>query len=136
MGMFLNLALETERGAAEEKTSSETSRAVSVEREAEAVIESSTSNLVHLSEEHRPLDPYEVEADARTIARRRRVLSMLEKSPRLRYALVSDTEAEGDDVILTLAIRELGTCELAIPKAKYDALKVLRMIEETRQQGG
>jgi hypothetical protein len=63
-------------------------------------------------------------------ARRQKALSVLENSPGIRYALISNTGAEGDDVILTLGIRDLGTCELVIPKAKYDAFKVLRMIEE------
>ena len=65
-----------------------------------------------------------------TECRRQRVLSMLEKTPGLRYALVSDAQAEGEDVILTLGIRDLGTCELAVPRAEYGAFEVLRVIEE------
>jgi hypothetical protein len=47
-----------------------------------------------------------------------------------RYVLVSAAETDSDDVTLALAIRGLGTCELAIPKAKYDPLKLLKLIEE------
>ena len=39
----------------------------------------------------------------------------------------------GDEVILTVAIRGLGTCELAIPKAKFDPWRLLELIERHGQ---
>lgn len=62
-------------------------------------------------------------------ARRRRVLDMLAQRPDTRYAVVTDSEAEQDAVILALAIRGAGTCELRIPKAKYDGTLLLDLIE-------
>ena len=38
-------------------------------------------------------------------------------------------QAEPDAVILALAIRGIGTCELRIPKAKYDGILLLEHIK-------
>jgi hypothetical protein len=73
--------------------------------------------------------PYDPLSDPRT-ARYARVESMLTANPHIRYALISDAESDENDVLLMLAIRDLGTCELAISKKEYDAFKVLRVIEE------
>jgi len=62
-------------------------------------------------------------------ARRQRVLAMLAGRPDVRYSLVTDTEADSEAVILALAIRDVGTCELRIPKAKYDPFLLLDLIE-------
>ncbi len=51
--------------------------------------------------------------------RQRRVLAMLAERPGVRYA-----------VLLTLAIRGVGTCELAIPRAKYDGVLLLDLIDK------
>ena len=60
-------------------------------------------------------------------ARRQRVLAMLAANPSARYALVTDAEA--DPVILALAIRGRATCELYIPRDKYDPFLLLELIE-------
>lgn len=60
---------------------------------------------------------------------RQRVLEMLAQRPGTRYAAVTDIEAEPNAVILALAIRGGGTCELRIPKAKYDGVLLLDLIE-------
>lgn len=68
-------------------------------------------------------------------ARRQRMLAMLAKRPGIRYAVVTDTEADPDAVILALAIRgampdgSTVTAELAIPRAKYDPVMLLDLIE-------
>jgi len=67
--------------------------------------------------------------DPRAEARRQRVLAMLAENPEARYALVTDTGADPDAVILTLAIRGRATCELAIPRAKYDGTLLVDLIE-------
>ena len=61
-------------------------------------------------------------------ARRQRVLAILAERPGICYAAVVNTP-NGDPVILALAIRDKGTCELAIPTAKFDAFKLLALIE-------
>lgn len=60
--------------------------------------------------------------------RRRRVLAMLAERPGIRYAVIVDNP-NADPVIVVLAIRDVGTCELAIPAANYDAFALLAMIE-------
>ena len=62
-------------------------------------------------------------------ARRQRVLAMLAANPDKRYALVTDTEADPEAVLLTLAIRGRASCELRIPRDKYDPFLLLTIIE-------
>jgi hypothetical protein len=62
-------------------------------------------------------------------ARRQRVLAMLAERPGARYAVLTDTEADPEAVILALAIRDVATCELRIPRAKYDPFLLLDLIE-------
>ena len=61
-------------------------------------------------------------------ARRQRVLAMLAERPGTRYAVVVDNP-DTDPVIVTLAIRGVGTCELAIPAAKFDAFMLLELLD-------
>ena len=68
--------------------------------------------------------------DPATEARRQRVLAMLEANPTARYALVTDTQANPEAVILTLAIRGRATCEFRIPPEKYDPFLLLHLIEQ------
>ncbi len=62
-------------------------------------------------------------------ARWQRVLAMLAERPGIRYAALTDTEADPEAVILTLAIRGRATCELCIPRDKYDPWLLLDLIE-------
>ena len=62
-------------------------------------------------------------------ARRQRVLAMLAARPGIRYAVVVDND-DADPVILTLAVRGLASCELRIPRAKYDPWLLLELIEK------
>ena len=45
-------------------------------------------------------------------ARRQRVLAILDAHPDTRYAVLTDTQADPEAVLLTLAIRGQATCEL------------------------
>jgi hypothetical protein len=69
---------------------------------------------------------YEALPDPAAEARRQKVLAMLAANPSARYALVTDTEA--DPVILALAIRGQATCELRIPRDKYDGFLLLDLL--------
>lgn len=71
--------------------------------------------------------------DAAAESRRGRVLAMLDQHPTCRYAVLTQDEGDPEAVILTLAIRGRATCELAIPRAKYDGVLLLDLIE---QHGG
>lgn len=48
----------------------------------------------------------------------------------LRYAMETHNNAEPEAVILTLAIRGKGACELRIPKSRYDGIALLELIEK------
>ena len=61
-------------------------------------------------------------------ARRQRVLAMLADRPGTRYAMAVHNP-DADPVIVALAILDVGTCELAIPAAKFDAFALLALIE-------
>lgn len=66
-------------------------------------------------------------------ARRQRMLTMLRERPTVRYAVATDTESDPDAVIVALAIRGRATCELLIPRDRYDGTLLLDLIE---QHGG
>ncbi len=63
-------------------------------------------------------------------ARLQRALAMLAERHGSRYAVLTDTEAEPEAVILALAIRNRATCELRIPRDKYDPFLLLDLIEK------
>lgn len=48
----------------------------------------------------------------------------------LTYAMQTHDEVEPDAVILTLAIRGKGACELRIPKSRYDGFALMELIEK------
>ncbi len=66
-------------------------------------------------------------------ARRRRALAKLAESPDLKRAAIFDAYTEPDAVICTVAIREVGTCELVIPSEKYDPWAILDALQKAEQ---
>lgn len=72
--------------------------------------------------------------DAESEDRRKKVLKMLEDRPEIQRAFVTDTESDRHNVILTLGIRNAGTCELLIPKHKYDPFVMLEIIQGSALQ--
>lgn len=60
--------------------------------------------------------------------RRREVLDRLAADPDLNVAWTLDDRAETDPVVLTLAVRGAGCCEMAIPREKFDALELPQLI--------
>jgi hypothetical protein len=69
-------------------------------------------------------------SDPAAETRRRAVLAMLAANLNLTYAITTDDECASEFVLLTLAIRGKATAELQIPKAKYNGLAILQMIEQ------
>ena len=62
--------------------------------------------------------------------RRQRVIAMLNAAPETKRAIYTDTDSDPDNVILAVAVRDCQqTCELLIPKAKYDPWLLLESIE-------
>jgi hypothetical protein len=68
-------------------------------------------------------------ADAAAEARRLEVLGMLAADPSKWLAVTTDCKADPDFVLLTLAIRGKATCELRVPRDKYDPFLLLELIE-------
>jgi len=72
--------------------------------------------------------------DRQREARRQKVIAMLEAAPDTQRAIYPDTDSDPHNVILTVAVRACQqTCELLIPKAKYDPWKLLELIERLGQ---
>ena len=68
-------------------------------------------------------------ANARSEARHQRVLKMLAQYPTARYALVTDEGVDPEAVILTLAVRGQASCELRVPRDRFDPFLLLDLIE-------
>lgn len=66
--------------------------------------------------------------------RTRHVLQELEADPRRKYAvLVTDTST--DPVLVKVGIRGIGTFDMAIPRAHYDGIALLEVLEQhSREQ--
>lgn len=71
--------------------------------------------------------------DRQREARRQKALALLDEQPETMRGIYPDTQSDRDNVILAVAIRGVGTCELAIPRAKYDPWLLLGMIERMSQ---
>ena len=59
-----------------------------------------------------------------------KMAAKLASDPGLRYAVETHTDADPDAVILTVAIRGKGACELRISKSRYDAFALLELIDK------
>lgn len=68
--------------------------------------------------------------DTSADARMEKVIDKLHADTGLRYVMEAHIDADPDAVILTLAIRGKGACELRIPKSRYDAFALLELIEK------
>lgn len=68
-------------------------------------------------------------------ARRQKVIAMLEAAPGTQRAIYADTDSDPHNVILAVAVRHPtpATCEMLIPKAGYDAWRLLELIERHGQ---
>jgi len=62
-------------------------------------------------------------------ARRQKVIAMLETAPDNQRAIYTDINSDPHNVILAVAVRNLATCEMLIPKVKYDPWRLLELIE-------
>jgi DNA-binding transcriptional MerR regulator len=57
--------------------------------------------------------------------RRFNVLDKLNQDLNLKRALIVDSESDEINVIITIAIRDIGSCEMIIPKTRFDSWKFL-----------
>lgn len=63
-------------------------------------------------------------------ARRGKAIAMLEAAPNTQRAIHTDINSDPHNVILTVAVRNLATCEMLIPISKYDPWRLLELIEQ------
>jgi hypothetical protein len=61
--------------------------------------------------------------------RRQAVVEMLARSPAETKCCWLADDGDSEFVILSLAIRDVGTCELSIPRDRYDGFKLLELLE-------
>lgn len=66
--------------------------------------------------------------------RRERVLKMLEDDLLIKRAVFNDVVSDIDNVIIAIAIRNAGTFEMAISKAKFNGLATLQILDNLNHQ--
>lgn len=66
--------------------------------------------------------------------RRRIVLGMLQADPTARYAWTC-LDRDSGPVVLVVAIRDVGTCELSVPRERFDALALPQLIDSLTKEG-
>ena len=59
------------------------------------------------------------------------VVKMLRADSALRYGFV--TRQEGENIIVTLAVRDVAVCDLSIPASNYDPMTFWKTIQEVTQ---
>ena len=65
--------------------------------------------------------------------RRQRALAKLKAEPDKQRVAIFDPDFDRDFVLCTLAIRDVGTCELRIPRDRYDPWLVLEAMGRSEQ---
>ena len=76
----------------------------------------------------------ELQREVRAEWRRQKVIAMLEAAPGTQRAIYTDTDSDPHNVILTVAVRACQqTCEMLIPKTKYDPWRLLELVERHGQ---
>ena len=83
-----------------------------------------TDDLIQRLRKHKPA----IIAELKREERRLKVLAMLADKPDSQRAIITDLDSDPDNVILTIAIRDVATSEMLIPKYKYDGLALLEML--------
>ncbi len=68
-------------------------------------------------------------SDAMAEKRRQKVLMMLATPPLTKRVIINDADSDSDNVIITVGLQNIGTCELLIPKARFDPFDLMLMIE-------
>ncbi len=73
----------------------------------------------------------ELQREARAEWRRQKVIAMLNAAPNTQRAIYADIDGDPHNVILAVAVRHPtpATCEMLIPKAKYDPWRLLELVE-------
>ena len=86
-----------------------------------------TEELIQRLRKHKPA----ILAELKREERRAKVLAMLADNPDIQRAIITDTESDQHNVILTMAIRKQYTFEMAISKDRYDGFLVLEILNHS-----
>jgi Flp pilus assembly CpaF family ATPase len=62
-------------------------------------------------------------------ARRQKIIALLEATADKQRTIYTDTESDSHNIKLTVAVRNLATCEMPIQKVKNDPWRLLELIE-------
>jgi|CXWL01.1.fsa_nt_gi hypothetical protein len=93
-------------------------------------VEKITEELIQRLKKHKPA----ILAELKREERRLKVLAMLAENPDSQRAFITDAAEDPDNVILTMAIRDLYTFEMSIPREKYDAFLLVEVIQKAQIQ--
>jgi len=85
-----------------------------------------TNELINRLRKHKPA----IIAELKREERRTKVLAILAEDPKTPRAIITDVDCDPDNVILTIAIRDQYSFEMAIPKAKYDPFLLMELIQK------
>lgn len=85
-----------------------------------------TEELIQRLRKHKPA----IIAELKREERRLKVLAMLAENPDSQRAIITDLDSDPNDVVLAIAIRNVATFEMQIPKHKYDGFMLLELIEK------
>ena len=92
-----------------------------------------TDELISLIREHKAdLIAALAPVDRGQELRRQRALAKLMAEPDKQRVAIFDAESDRHFVLCTVAIRDIGTCELRIPRESYDPWLVLSSLEATQ----
>jgi hypothetical protein len=76
------------------------------------------------------LSKTEILTELQRETRQQKVLAMLKENPDMHRATYADTHSDPYNVVLTIAVRNVATCEMLIPKDKYDSWQLLALTEQ------
>ena len=85
-----------------------------------------TDDLIQRLRKHK----LEILKELQAESRRQKVLTMLEENPDTQRAYITDTNIDPNNVILSIAIREVATFEMLISKDRYDPFLLLELIDK------
>lgn len=85
-----------------------------------------TDELIQRLRQHKPA----IIAELKREQRRQKVIQILADNPDKQRSYITDDTTDSENVILVIAIRNVASFEMLIPKAKYDPFQLLELIEK------
>lgn len=89
------------------------------------------SDMLQQLKQHKRQILAALELEQQSEARRKKVLTMLAADTGLQRAVHADMHSDPDNVILAIAIRDVATFEMKVPKANYDRGQLLTLVDKS-----